>query len=482
MYDESGRLKEEKNYELGEVSRFTYDSGNNVTEKKRFRIENGRISTTPYQTDTYNYEAGSGQNGAWKDQLKSYNGQTIEYDGAGNPTSYLGKALTWKGRKLTGIAGLGMEYDYKGYRIKKGNKRYIWQEDRLIAEIEADEGEESFIYYNYDESGVSGMNVNGSEYYYRKNLQGDVIAVYDDNGHMECRYDYDAWGRHRCRLENGTVIYDSATGAVSGYEEHIGIRNAIRYRSYYWDSETGLYYLQSRYYDPEIGRFISPDDIEYLEPESIGGLNLYAYCANDPVMNIDPSGHFVFSLFLLGLGVGALIGFGTSVITQGLSNGWDNINWSQVGLDTLIGGISGAIGGSGIGLAGSIIAGSIMGVTGSVGGDLINSHGDWSKINWGKAAVMGIVGGMTGWLSGSGAANVKAMNEAIKQGKSWGAKSFLKFGISVADKGASQLARQTAALLLKNAVLGYKVKSYTMVAIGLIGSGIVSSFLSKFWE
>ena len=254
------------------------------------------------------------KNGAWKDQLKSYNGQTIEYDGAGNPTSYLGKALTWKGRKLTGIAGLGMEYDYKGYRIKKGNKRYIWQEDRLIAEIEADEGEESFIYYNYDESGVSGMNVNGSEYYYRKNLQGDVIAVYDDNGHMECRYDYDAWGRHRCRLENGTVIYDSATGAVSGYEEHIGIRNAIRYRSYYWDSETGLYYLQSRYYDPEIGRFISPDDIEYLEPESIGGLNLYAYCFNNPVMYSDPSGHFAISTFLISLAIGSLISWGLSEI------------------------------------------------------------------------------------------------------------------------------------------------------------------------
>lgn len=165
------------------------------------------------------------------------------------------------------------------------------------------------------------MNVNGSEYYYRKNLQGDVIAVYDDNGHMECRYDYDAWGRHRCRLENGTVIYDSATGAVSGYEEHIGIRNAIRYRSYYWDSETGLYYLQSRYYDPEVGRFISPDDIEYLEPESIGGLNLYAYCANDPVMNIDPSGHFAISTFLISLAIGSLISWGLSEIF-GAQNCW----------------------------------------------------------------------------------------------------------------------------------------------------------------
>ena len=78
--------------------------------------------------------------------------------------------------------------------------------------------------------------------------------------------------------------------------------------------ETGLYYLQSRYYDPEIGRFISPDDIEYLEPESIGGLNLYAYCANDPVMNIDPSGHFAISTFLISLAIGSLISWGLSEI------------------------------------------------------------------------------------------------------------------------------------------------------------------------
>ena len=400
-YDESGRLKEEKNYELGEVSRFTYDSGNNVTEKKRFRIENGRVSTTPYQTDTYDYEAGSGQNGAWKDQLKSYNGQTIEYDGAGNPTSYLGKALTWKGRKLTGIAGLGMEYDYKGYRIKKGNKRYIWQEDRLIAEVEADEGEESFIYYNYDESGVSGMNVNGSEYYYRKNLQGDVIAVYDDNGHMECRYDYDAWGRHRCRLENGTVIYDSATGAVSGYEEHIGIRNAIRYRSYYWDGETGLYYLQSRYYDPEIGRFISPDDIEYLEPESIGGLNLYTYCFNNPVLYIDPDGHSPvwwnpFSWF----------------------DNVSNIGKIVIGAAAFIGAVALTIatGGAlapmfitlGIGLASGTLIGGFDAV--------ISSGGDWSQ--FGKGAFDGFSDGMLwGGIFALAGATTGAIKYAVKGGQ-----------------------------------------------------------------
>lgn len=78
-------------------------------------------------------------------------------------------------------------------------------------------------------------------------------------------------------------------------------------RGYYFDDELGLYYLQSRYYDPEIGRFISADSIEYLNPDSINGLNLYAYCSNNPVMNIDPNGEFLFS-FLASLAIAALIG------------------------------------------------------------------------------------------------------------------------------------------------------------------------------
>ncbi len=105
---------------------------------------------------------------------------------------------------------------------------------------------------------------------------------------------FDAWGNHKVLDANGVEI--SAT-------THVGHVNPIRYRGYYYDVETGLYYLQSRYYDPEVGRFISPDSVDYLDPDSINGLNLYAYCGNNPVMNVDPTGHS----FWLVLAIAALL-------------------------------------------------------------------------------------------------------------------------------------------------------------------------------
>ena len=88
------------------------------------------------------------------------------------------------------------------------------------------------------------------------------------------QYEYDAWGNH----------------TISGSNSALGNINPFRYRSYYFDTETKLYFLQTRYYDPEVGRFINIDSIEYADPETINGLNLYAYCGNNPVMNIDPEG------------------------------------------------------------------------------------------------------------------------------------------------------------------------------------------------
>lgn len=90
-----------------------------------------------------------------------------------------------------------------------------------------------------------------------------------------CRYEYDAWGNHK--------VYNASGSEISAEVINIGNINPIRYRGYYWDKEFGLYYLQSRYYDPKIGRFISADSVEYLESESVSGLNLYAYCGDNPV-------------------------------------------------------------------------------------------------------------------------------------------------------------------------------------------------------
>ena len=89
-------------------------------------------------------------------------------------------------------------------------------------------------------------------------------------------YEYDAWG-------NCTI--------TSGADDPIVVANPFRYRGYYYDTETGLYYCNTRYYDPQTGRFISADSANYLDPSSMNGMNLYAYCINNPVMYSDPTGH-----------------------------------------------------------------------------------------------------------------------------------------------------------------------------------------------
>ena len=133
----------------------------------------------------------------------------------------------------------------------------------------------------------------------------------DSNGVLVVKYNYDAWGRHNITDADGEPIMDA---------EHIAYLNPFRYRSYYYDVETRLYYLQTRYYDPEVGRFISQDDVDYAEPEVINGINLYAYCGNNPVMNVHPTGTS-FLLFIFGvLLAGAIIG-GAVAGTEAAKNG-----------------------------------------------------------------------------------------------------------------------------------------------------------------
>ena len=318
-YDAYGRLVRENNYALSRSYKFTYDNGGNIIKKETYLITGGTIANAPTKTDSYNYEtitSGYGQNAAWKDQLKSYNGTAIRYDEIGNPLNYLGKVMTWRGRKLTSVDGTTMDYDYNGLRIRKGNKTYYWQGSNLIMERWVKNGAESYIYYYYDESGVCGMNYNGTEYYYRKNILGDVIAIYDSLGNLQCRYVYDAWGNHK--------VYNASGGEIGAEVLNIGNVNSIRYRGYYWDKEFNLYYLQSRYYDPALGRFISADDVSYLDPESIMGFNLYSYCGNNPIFYIDPEGNSVLAILLFMAAttiIGGIIGALTAASED--KKGWD---------------------------------------------------------------------------------------------------------------------------------------------------------------
>jgi len=114
---------------------------------------------------------------------------------------------------------------------------------------------------------------------------GDVTHIYTTDGTLVAHYVYDAWGNHK--------IYDVNGGEVTkSMSAHIGNINPIRYRGYYYDIEIELYYLEARYYDPDTGRFISQDSIDFIVPNHLTGLNLYAYCNNNPVMYIDSTGHF----------------------------------------------------------------------------------------------------------------------------------------------------------------------------------------------
>ncbi len=208
--------------------------------------------------------------------------------------------------------------------------------------------------------GIAGFRYNNTTYLFRKNIQGDVTHIYTESGTLVGQYAYDAWG-------NCAILQDT---------NGIATLNPFRYRGYYFDQENDLYYLQSRYYDPETCRFISPDDISYLDPETIGGLNLYAYCLNNPVMYVDPTGQapwwswFISGLQVLagivlcfvpgtqGIGVGLIVGGGLGLISNAVSpaigqaiggassiaNGWGAFSTGMsilgLGVPGLIGGIA----------------------------------------------------------------------------------------------------------------------------------------------
>jgi hypothetical protein len=243
-----------------------------------------------------------------------------------------------------------------------------------------------------------------------------------------------------------------------------------------------LYYLKSRYYDPQTGRFISQDEVSYLDPEHINGLILYAYCGNNPVMRVDPNGNvwydprtwdwgaiavaavavlsvgaIIVGAILIGTGVGApigailisagvggLIGGGASIVSQGITKGWENINWGQVAIDGLFGVASGAIGASPWGLVATMIAGGVIGFTGSVLGDLVANNWRLSKVDWVKAAIMTVIGVGTAWLGAKG-------TEILKRG-AVGLGEIIGYGadfLMLTKESSSMILREIALNILK---------------------------------
>ena len=255
---------------------------------------------------------------------KSY---SFTYDGYGR----------LKQKQYNYFPGLGVLKDY----LSKKTTTYTYDSSgRLVYEyrlLQYSDNTSTYrkFTYLYDESGIVGVvyNNNGEEqtYHYNRNIKGDVIGIFDVNGAEIVKYSYDSWGN-----------FEITTGSLT----NIAKDNPILYRGYYYDHDTELYLLDARFYNPKWRRFISPDDTAYLDPETPNGLNLYAYCNNDPVNYSDPSGN---SAILSAVIIGALIGGATSFAfalgAELIHENWnlDPEDWWQIGVSTVIGAVEGAL-------------------------------------------------------------------------------------------------------------------------------------------
>ena len=298
-YNDFNELSGENSTEFGLIS-YQYDSHGNITLISRVN------SLIMY---ALNYD---NQN-RLTSIVKTENNvpTTLECSGYtfGRPTTYKGISLAWDNLELADFGNTHFVYDGYGRRVSKINTSlsrstsYQYIDNTLLKETISLSGSNHVLRYLYDSSNrVVGFIYNSNVYFYVKDLLNNVIAIYNQDNDLICKYVYDAWGNNKVLNPNGT---ENKTPSF------IGNLNPIRYRSYYYDIETNLYYLKSRYYDPEICRFISMDDVSFLDPNRVNGLNLYCYCLNNPVMLSDENGCFpVLSAILCGL---ALVGLGLTI-------------------------------------------------------------------------------------------------------------------------------------------------------------------------
>lgn len=290
-YDGLGRLTRENDEDRSVTICYNYDSNGNILSKVFYPYTTGAL-TSATSTVPYTYAT------SWGDQLLTYNGgSTILYDQIGNPLSYNGYTFTWqKGRQLKtandGTNSYRFDYNADGLRTwkTKNNKstQYTYASGLLVSMTDGTDT----LNFTYDPDGIAlGVNLNGTDYYYLYNAQGDVIALYDSTGTIVTEYKYDSWGKLL-----------STTGSKAST---IGTLNPLRYRGYFYDTDLSLYLLETRYYDPEIGRFINADGV--VDNQDVSTYNLYAYCANDPVNNKDEEGERVAAI-IAGAVIGGIIG------------------------------------------------------------------------------------------------------------------------------------------------------------------------------
>ena len=264
IYDKNQQLIQYYDYETETVSEYSYDNNYNILKAVLSDLSGNKIEEKFYG---YGEDTTLG--------LQKYEGKGIIYDESGNPIKYYnGWEMSWNsGRMLESITNgesvISYRYNKDGIRIGKTvngiETEYLLDENNKMM---GEKCGEDIIWYLYDSGDeISGFEWNETDYYYVKNGMGDVEGIADKDGTVRCMYDYDIWGK-----------LTDITG-----DKELGKRNPVRYRGYYYDEETGLYYLNTRYYDSEVKRFLNRD---MLDNET----NLYQYCYNNPVLYSDKNG------------------------------------------------------------------------------------------------------------------------------------------------------------------------------------------------
>ena len=309
VYDDLGQLIREDNREMGRSYTYDYDDAGNRIQKKAFAFTLGALGSA---VGVYQYSYASS---GWRDRLTYDDGSydSISYDAIGNPISIENDedpdiciSLRWKGRLLMSFSdsegpSVSFTYNADGIRTSKtvgGVKhKYTLDGSRIVSETWTKNNIEYFLYFIYDENGSpAGIEYRTSEYedgefdyyFFDKNIFGDIIGIYNENGRKICTYTYNAWGECTVSVASGL----NGDDFLMAHEY-----NPFRYRGYYYDIETKYYYLQTRYYNPEWGRFLNADSALY---NTMLGFNLFAYCGNDPVNYIDPTGENGTSDVLIG--------------------------------------------------------------------------------------------------------------------------------------------------------------------------------------
>lgn len=470
VYDDFRRLVRENNQATGKTYIYTYDENGNRLTLGISNYTTGTVTSSDTLI-TYNYATN------FKDRLVGITKTTVqgtetktvsEYMNFECPTSYLGMSMSWQNRRLLSVTKgtTTTRYVYTSANVrleKRGAETTVYGYNGTTLSWE--KRGNYVIKYLYDQTGISGFTYNGGRYIYDKNIFGDIVGIYTIYGVKVAEYAYDAFG-------NCVITYNNGSG--------IAELNPFRYRGYYYDSETGFYYLINRYYDPTTGRFISADSLDYLDPETLGGLNLFAYCLNDPIANTDPEGNW---------------------FSEWLENNWKKI---AIGAAFIVAGAAVTFFTAGMGTAGLIAAGSaLLASAKAVGISMAVSAG-----------IGAIVGGITGGVDGA----LKGFGDGIADGFMWGGifsggaqivsgafKIAANMGVATGRKAGIKLSKNIKILSPNNAsfyenggtllkigknlridvgsqsLLHMHLLKFNHIQIGTISSSIIGG-LSSIWE